>query len=72
MSKIAIALLVTWIVIGLAAASYGGYYYGKKQGEKSAKNQCNSTEKVITPTVNPGSQNNPDSGLNQNSDQIVK
>lgn len=37
MSKSTIALIVTWVVIGLLLAGYGGYYYGKKMGEKAAK-----------------------------------
>lgn len=40
MSKAGIALIITWFVICVAGAFYGGYYYGKNQvATEQSKNQ---------------------------------
>lgn len=48
MSKSTMALIITWIVIAIAIATYLGYYFGKKNGQ----NQCQDKEESTIKTDN--------------------
>lgn len=49
MSKSAIVLLITWVVIGLVLAFGGGYYYGKKTTEKKMQEGINKEGTFVKP-----------------------
>lgn len=50
MSKSAIVLLITWVIIGLVLAFGGGYYYGKKITEKKLQEGLNKEGTFVKPS----------------------
>jgi len=54
------ALIITWIILGLALAGGVGYYFGKRAGEKTRENQIMQPGEMVQPGGMPGQEMQPE------------